>query len=361
VSEVVTLSKGSAQFERYLLGTFSKEKRALPISTLNANSVQETITFEIKTLSEISRPSALVIMVHLLKVRAFILVLFPMYLILVKNTADKTLGDPWVMIFSTLGVLSTYIAVNLRNDYTDHMKGLDRINPAAGSRVIQKGWVTAAQVRSWAHFFVAIALLFASVVIFAFPVVVGVVLLTLLVGIWAQFLKKGSFKYHKGGEIFVFLLLGPLLTTGYQISIAGHWDLESLYIGAMWGWLVVFLQHLKNFEFIMINSQAGFHNTVTWLGFDRSKTLVKVWWLVFLAMFTCYHFHYSGIFWTWTLGSVLAFSSFPFFISLSNLQSPVGSDLIRARVRGYSLVMITIFLWTCENIWYWGQWQPWGQ
>jgi 1,4-dihydroxy-2-naphthoate octaprenyltransferase len=360
VSEVVTLSKGSADFERHLLGTFSKDKRALPLQTLNANSVQETITFEVKPLSEIERPSGFVIAIHLLKIRAFILVLFPMYLILVKNTADKTIRDPLVVILSTLGVLATYIAVNLRNDYTDHMKGLDRINPGAGSRVIQKGWVTAAQVRSWAHFFVGVALVFASLVIFAFPVVVGVVVLTGLVGIWAQFLQKGSFKYHKGGEIFVFLLLGPLLTTGYQISIAGYWDLESLYIGCLWGWLVVFLQHIKNFEFIMINSQAGFHNTVTWLGFDRSKNLVKFWWLGFLAMFIAYHLNFAGAFWTWFLGAVLAFSAFPFFMSLNNLQSPVGSDLIRVRERGYGLIMITIFLWAAENIWYWGQWQSWS-
>lgn len=360
MSEVVTLSKSSPQFESYLLGTFSKDKRALPVRTLNANSSLETVTFEIKPLSEIERPSWPVILLYLLKVRAFILVLFPMYLLLVKNTADKTILDPFVVVLSTLGILFTYIAVNLRNDFTDHMKGLDRINPKAGSRVIQRGWMTAAQVRNWASFFVGLALLCAALVIFAFPVVVGVVIMTVLVGVWAQFLKKGSFKYHKGGEIFVFLLLGPLLTTGYHISIAGAWDLESLYLGIMWGWLVVFLQHIKNFEFIMINSQAGFHNTVTWLGFDKSKILLKVWWLVFLAMFICYHVRYAGDFWTWFLGATLAFSAFPFFIGINNLQSPVGSDLIRVRKRGYNLVLVTIFLWALENIWYWAQWQAWG-
>jgi 1,4-dihydroxy-2-naphthoate octaprenyltransferase len=360
VSEVITLSKSSPQFEAYLLGTFSKDKRALPIRTLNANSLQETVTFEIKSLSEIKKPSLPILLLYLLKVRAFILVLFPMYLVLVKNTADGAIRDPLVVLFSTLGILSAYIAVNLRNDYTDHMKGLDRINPQAGSRVIQKGWMTASQVKSWASFFVVLALMFAAAVIFAFPAVVGVVILTFLVGVWAQFLKKGSFKYQKGGEFFVFLLLGPLLTTGYHISIAGAWDLESLFLGVIWGWLVVFLQHIKNFEFIMINSQARFHNTVTWLGFDKSKTLLKVWWLSFLTMFIFYHLRYAGNFWTWFLGATLAFSAFPFFISINQLQSPVGSDLVRVRRRGYNLVLLTIFLWALENIWYWAQWQAWG-
>jgi len=357
---MVTLSKSSPQFESYLLGTFSKDHRALPLRTLNANSSQETVTFEVKSVDELDRPSLPMILLHLLKVRAFILVLFPMYVILVKNNADKTIRDPMVVLFATLGILFTYIAVNLRNDFTDHMKGLDRINPKAGSRVIQKGWMTAAQVRSWSNFFVALAVVFASVVIFAFPVVIGVVMLTVLVGIWAQFLKKGSFKYHKGGEFFVFLLLGPLLTTGYHISISGAWDLESLFLGIIWGWLVVFLQHIKNFEFIMVNSQAGFHNTVTWLGFDRSKTLLRVWWFLFLAMFIGYHLRYAGNFWTWFVCGSVAFSAFPFFIGISNLQSPVGSDLIRVRRRGYNLVLVTIFLWALENIWYWAQWQAWG-
>lgn len=360
MSEVVTLSKSSPEFESYLLGTFSRAQRALPLRTLNANSLQETVTFEIKALSEIKRPFLPVILLYLLKVRAFILVLFPMYVILVKNTADKTIRDPGVVLLSTLGILFAYIAVNLRNDFTDHMKGIDRINPKAGSRVIQRGWMTAAQVKTWSNVFVLLAMLFAAVVIFAFPGVVGVVLLTFLVGVWAQFLKKGSFKYQKGGEVFVFLLLGPLLSTGYHISIAGSWDMESLMLGIMWGWLVVFLQHIKNFEFIMINSQAGFHNTITWLGFDKSKKMLKVWWMMFLALFVSYHIRYAGDFWTWFLCAVLAFCAFPFFISINNLESPVGSDLIRVRRRGYNLVLVTIFLWALENIWYWAQWQAWG-
>ncbi len=360
MSEVITLSKSSPEFESYLLGTFSKDKRALPIRTLNANSLQEIVSFEIKSLREIEKPGLPMLLLYLLKVRSFILVLFPMYLILVKNAVDGTIQDPLVVLLSTLGILSTYIAVNLRNDYMDHMKGLDRINPKAGSRVIQRGWMTAKQVKSWANFFVILAILISATVIIAFPVVIGVVVLTFLVGIWAQFLKKGSFKYQKGGELFVFLLLGPLLTTGYHISIAGTWDLESLFLGIIWGWLVVFLQHIKNFEFIMINSQAHFHNTITWLGFDKSKTLLKVWWLSFLALFIFYHLRYAGSFWAWFLGAVLAFSAFPFFISINHLQSPAGSDLIQIRRRGYNLVLVTIFLWSIENIWYWAQWQAWG-
>jgi 1,4-dihydroxy-2-naphthoate octaprenyltransferase len=360
VAEVKTLSKGSPEFETHLLGTFSKTHRALPIRTLNANSLQETVTFEIKPVSEIKKPTLAVLLAHLLKVRAFILILFPVYLILVKNTADSTIKDPIVVLISTFGILAAYIAVNLRNDYTDHMKGLDRINPQAGSRVIQNGWMTAAQIRSWAHFFVIVALVLASLVIFAFPMVIGVVMLTIMVGIWAQFLKKGSFKYHKGGEFFVFLLLGPLLTTGYQISISGFWDLESLYLGLIWGWLVVFLQHLKNFEYIMINSQARFHNTVTWLGFDKSKNLLKIWWVLFMVMFLWYHSRYSGVFWTWFLGAVLSFCALPFFIGLNRLQSSIGSELVRVRGLGYSLVLITLFLWAAENIWYWAEWQAWG-
>lgn len=360
MTEVKTLSKGSPEFESYLLGSFSRTHRALPIQTLNANSSLETVTFEIVPVPEIKRPSFAILISHLLKVRAFILILFPVYLILVKNNADGTIEDPMVVLVSTFGILSAYIAVNLRNDYTDHMKGLDRINRQAGSRVIQKGWMTASEVRSFAHFFVVLAFFLAGLVIFAFPMVIGVVLLTTMVGIWAQFLKKGSFKYHKGGEFFVFLLLGPLLTTGYQISISGFWDIESLYLGIIWGWLVVFLQHLKNFEYIMINSQAGYQNTVTWLGFDKTKVLLKVWWLIFMAMFITYHLRYSGVFWTWFVCTVLSFCTLPFFISLNNLRSSIGSDLLRSRRLGYNLVLITLFLWAAENIWYWAQWQAWG-
>lgn len=359
MSEIKTLTKGSQDFQSYLLGTFSRSHRALPIQTLNVNSSLETVTFEIKPVSEIQRPSFLRVFLTMMKPRAFMLVLFPMYLILVKNIADKTVADPWLMLLSTLGILCVFASVSLRNDYIDHMRGMDRINPAAGSRVIQNGWMTAAQVRSWANFFLILGLFAATPVAMVFPSVLGVVLVALPMAVVSQFYEKGSFKYFKGGEIFAFLLLGPLLAIGYQISIAGFWDLECIYIGVLWGWLVVFVQHIKNLEYIMIHSQAGFSNTVCWLGFDKGKTLIKWWWLIFLAMFITYHVRFSGDYWTWFLAGTFAFAGLPFFIRLNHLNSPVGSDMPSVRRRGFGLVMLVIFLWTLENIWYWAQWQSW--
>lgn len=350
--ELKTLSKKSPEFISYLTGTFSKTLRALPVQSLNVNSSAETVTFKIVPIDSIERPSTVVFIAQMFKVRSFLLVLVPLFLVLTKNIDDKTLSSVWYTIAASIGVLCAFTAVNLRNDYMDHISGVDRILERSGSRAIQNGWVSAEKVKHLSTFFLVIAMLLSVPIVFVFPSVSWIIVISLAIGLWAQFMKSQSFKYRVGGEIALFLMFGPLLTVGYQLAMGISFDEESFWLGCVWGWLVMFIIHLRNFENILPSAQAGFTNTVNWLGFDRSRRLLAAWWIIFMILNFAYHMVYAGSYWAIYLTIVLALFSFSFIARLKSISSPIGSELRVVFKRGFSLFLITISLWVFECIWY---------
>ncbi|MDG0816995.1 prenyltransferase [Bdellovibrio svalbardensis] len=352
MSHLVTLSKDSPEFESYLLGTFASDKRALPVQSLNVNSASETVTFKIVPVSELNRPSWFVVALKSVKVRSFLLLLVPLFLVLTKNIVDKTGRDPFTTIIATIGLIFTLISVNLRNDFMDHIKGVDRIIANSGSRSIQNGWLTAIQVKNFSSLFLLLAGICAIPVVFAFPEVAIVIAISFAVGLWAQFKRQNSFKYQIGGEFALFLLLGPLLTVGYQLSMGARLDQEIFWLGCLWGWGVLFIVHLKNFTNILPSSQAGFKNTVNWLGFDNARRLLAFWWLAFIGMNLAYHYIFAGTYWGFYLSVAVLFVSGSFISKLKSISSPVGSELRQVFKYGLSLFLITIGLWVFECLWY---------
>lgn len=351
MSSLVTLSKNAPEFESYLLGTFSKNQRALPVQTLNVNSASETVTFRIVDVKEIVRPSPFKVFFQALKIRSYFLVLMPLFLILIKNTTEGNVFDPWAALLVVAGLKLAFAATNLRNDYLDHMKGLDRVLGESGSRAIQNGWLTAAQVKTISNVFLLLALLCALPLIVAYPEILMVVAFALAVGLWAQFQKQNSFKYQIGGELAIFLLLGPLLTLGAQMAMGGGFDLQVLLIGALWGWAVLFLVHLRNFRNILPSLQAGFENTVNWLGFDKARRLLALWWIFLVVFNFAYSWEYADPGAGAVVSIVLLLAAIPFVKRLKSLASPVGSEMKTAYRSGVYLFLLAMGLWILQCLW----------
>lgn len=352
MSELITLSKKNPEFEAYLLGTFSKTHRAIPQQTLNVNTASETVTFKVTPLASLEKASSWTMICQIYKVRTFLLIFLPLFLIMTKNFDDHAGHDPLTTLIATIGVLLAFVAINLRNDYMDHMKGVDRVLERSGSRAIQNGWVTAEQVKSLSTVFLVLALICAVPLIFAYPSLFWIIGASLAVGLWAQFKKRNSFKYRIGGELALFVMLGPLLTVGFQMAMGVPADLESFWLGCVWGWLVLFVVHLRNFMNIFPSSQAGFANTVNWLGFDKARRLIAFWWILFLAFNLTYHLVYAGSYWGVYLTIVLLFASFGFIRKLKNISSPLGSEIRTVFRSGFYLFLLTIGMWVFECLWY---------
>lgn len=349
--QLLTLEKSHPKFTEFLEGTFSDEFSAIPLETLNANQTNEIVTFKILKKSEIEKPSALVVWLKALRLRSFIIVVFPLFLVLVKNSVDKVILDPWLVFFAVLGVLTLFASVSLQNDYQDHMLGIDRINPESGSRVLQKAWLTAYQVKLASRLFLILALICGLPLIFVFPKLVIVSFLTAVIGGWALFQKNGGFKNFEGGELLLGFLVGPLLCSGLDIALTSRLKLETLFLGTIWGGLILFPLHLTNLENIMMNSKAQLTNMIAVRGFDKGRRFVHRWWLGTLTLFIIYHFLFSGKFWTWFWGLSLVFISMRFSMKLLSLTSPIGSELGRVKKRGQYLFLITCFFWTFECLW----------
>ena len=352
MNDLITLDRSSPEFDSYLRGTFAADKRALPIQSLNVNTQQERVTFRIVPTKDIRRPNFLVVWLKAIKPRSFILVLFPMFLVLMKNYLDEQLKDPFVIIFAVMGVLALFAATNLRNDYSDHMKGIDRLNPNTGSRAIQDGWLTADQVRRAAWRLVWLAALCSLPILFVFPMTIFVLLITAIMGFGAIFQRRFTFKDIEGGEFFILFMQGPLLTCGFEMAITGAVRIEALWLGILWGAMALFPIHLRNMENIIVNSQAGLANMVSYLGFDRAKKFIHRWWLFSVAGFIFYHLNYGGFYFFWLYSLIIIFVSMRFSMKLGDLNSPAGSDMVKLRRRGVYVFLITVGLWTLENLWY---------
>jgi 1,4-dihydroxy-2-naphthoate octaprenyltransferase len=352
MGELITVSKSDPNFEKYLLGTFSKEKRALPVESLNINTDKEEVTFNIVLRSEIEKPNLIVMWGQILKLRNFILVMLPIFLVSTKNWIDETMLDPLFGGMGALGAILLHASINIRNDYIDHVLGLDRIHPQSGSRAIQKGWVRAITLKK-----LSTALMIAGVVLgfpalLAYTEVLYVTVLSLVLGFLGVMSFKSGLKLRKWSEVFSFFLLGPLLTIGYQGALGGGFDLEVIFIGILSGWFAVYYIHIKNFEMLMVNSKAKIYNSVSNLGFEKSKELIKFWWISWLLMIGVYHWLYCSHWWAVLMIFVSILLILPLVFSLNVTESPVGSSMARTVKTARYLYIFLIALWALESSWY---------
>lgn len=353
MSEFRTLSKTSSDFAPYLLGTFSKDKRALPVQTLNVNSQSETVTFKVVPVSEIERPPLVSFLFQIFKVRHFLLVLTPVFLVLMKLINSGIILNKSIVGFMVFGVILAFISTNLRNEFADHVLGGDRVLPQGGSRAIQKGWITAEGIKKISMGFLILACLYAIPVVLSHPPVIFVMMVAMILGISAQFQKNKSYKYERGGELALYILLGPLLAVGVNMAAAKTSDTQSLCIGLVWGLFVLFQTHLQNFSNIFPSSQAGLVNTINWLGFDNSRRLLASWWLLIVMSVGLYMYFFVDAVWATNAVIVLALPGIKFIALLKNLSSSVGSKLEEVVAYGRRLYLLGIFLWVIQSLYLW--------
>lgn len=350
-SHLKTLSYHDRDFRAYLLGTFSNTERAIPIRTLNVNSESEQVTFKVVPIDELPHVHFIRKWAEVFKLRSFILVGFPVFGLLVKNALDEIEMDPILVTTAVLSAFSILVGFNLLNDYFDHMRGLDRIHPDQQHKPIQKGWVTAMATRKWAVFYLFMGACLAVPTLYFEPSLVVYVALPTFFLLLAWLTRQRGARFRRGAEFMIFLLAGPLLTMGFQHAVTGRVDPESFWFGCLNGWFAVFLIHLKNFECLLVNAQAGLQSTVVRLGFDRSRVLMAVWWALYILNFLTFHYVYAAPEWFWASMVILPLISWPFFRSLYRLTSPVGSEMSRLAKLGREVAIGTLTWFVVEHLW----------
>jgi 1,4-dihydroxy-2-naphthoate octaprenyltransferase len=312
------------------------------------NTDQEQVTFEIIPKNPGIKFKYLF---QALKSRNLYLSLIPIFLVLVKNLLDETLEDEILASLSCLAVVLVQLGVELANDIRDHIRGLDRVHPRSGNIAIVKGWLSAIELKriSWSLLIVGALLGLPSVLIF--PNMFITILPLVAFASFAVLSDRMGMKYRAWSEWVVFLMFGPLLTVGYQMSFGGGFDLEVVFLGFITGWLAVFQIHLKNFLQIMVNTQAGFKSTVVRLGFDRAKKFLVLWWMAFVVGSVAYHSVYSAVEWLWIDAVLLVLVSIPVISSVTKLQASLGSKTEHAVFVATRASYFALALWLLENVW----------
>lgn len=359
MSEFLTVKKNDSTFAPLLWGSFSTAKRALPISTMNLGQEEETVTFEIVDKKNIVRPSWFKIFIQLIKFQNFFLVLIPFFYVIIKNYVDNQFYDAGSCALSLIAMLFLFAGLSIRNDVNDHISGYDRVNIAPKTKPIPQGWITAQQASLLSWLFIFVATVIAIPITFRQPEAGWVIMTAAFLIFAARLLSKNSYKNQRWGEIIFFILIGPGVVTGYQVSLGNGIDTEVLVFGVMWAWAIQFLVHLNNFSHLLTSSQAGIKNTMTDAGFDNAKKILIGWWILFITLWIIYHYFYASIYWSVLTTIVLIFWSTPTFIKISEIQSPIGSELHEIQRVGYRNFLLMSSLIIVEFYWYLGDKNRW--
>lgn len=341
MSRYVTFTKQDTEYPRYLWGSFSKEERAIAVKSLNVNTSEESITFEIQPKKNISFKEK---WIASLKIPRLILVLLPLFILFFTTMRVTEMDHPLESFLATLGVIFLHYFAIYRNDYKDYVIGTDRVSDE-NDNLIMKGYYSAIELKRVALVCLGIGILLGLPSVILNPVILPMLS---LVAVFAAIIYSGmgwGSKNRPLGEFFVFLTYGPLLALGYQFTLVGGYNYEGLAIGVICGFINLILIHLRNFERILSYSRAQLKSTIVLLGFEKSKMLLLLMWIGLGILFMGYSWFFDY--------EILLGSSALFFVTsalvlvkkLRGMQSCIGSDLTQLRRMGEKFVIAISLIW----------------
>ncbi len=307
MTETITLFKEDSLFKSYLTGVFSEKKRAIPVQTLNAGTTEESVTFEIKEIQEIDAPSVFYVCLEMARLQSLGLLILISSLILLFFNKEQIVWNHQLALISFIGCLFIHIGCNLLNDYIGHIKGVDRQSPSSGSRVIQKGWVTAIVVKRIGYFCLIVGGLLGVPAMLVHPAVIYVVLFGVLIAALVFLAYKMNLMLKGVGETLIFALSGPLMVNGFSLAITGRTNLEILMFSVLVGWSSTLLLHIKNLEQVVYNSKKNHKNWVGHLGFEKGRVLIYFWIIAQVCLVTLQVSFYQKFSWV-LFNSVLILS-----------------------------------------------------
>ncbi len=343
-SHFKTLSFEDSEFNSYLRGTFSKDLLALPVSTLNVRTQTEEVTFEVVSKNKVRKPGWFYILLKLLRPQTLSFSVGTMLVSYIVGTRLKLELDPKFSFLTIFAVLFFHAAINLLNDYYDHMKGHDRVNPRGGSRVIQLAWIRAYLVQAYGFGFLALSIAFGIPVLFLHSkIVMTLAALSALAGLEFSTHKLGL-KNLGLGEYLVFFLTGPFLTCGFVWAISGHFQPEMIYLGCLFGFVTLFFYHASNIESIFADAQAGRKTWAVFVGIDRAK---KILWLIAALIASSYfafaiNFDRANLMIYTLMFFIIATHISLICIKSSRTRSPLSGELESIRARSLRLHWLTV-------------------
>jgi len=270
--EYITLTKGDPEFESYLLGTFDKNRRAIPVETFEGHNSGERVTFKIVALDQLEVPAWWRVYLKSCRPELASLTLGPSMAAWFNHYSSLAQWTRWPSWFALIGIFFLHTAAFLYNDFQDHVQGVDRLNHNRGSQVIQKGWVTAAALKRWAWVNAALAFLFGLPAFFNAPLELSVVLV--LAGCALAVISQRWGRKWGLTDLAMLLLFGPLLTCGTALASFAKFNEADIALGLAFGSLTVWVFHVRQFGFLFRSKPETFRTILASLPFDRARIAV---------------------------------------------------------------------------------------
>lgn len=269
--EFVTLSREDSSLSAYLNGTFAKDQRALPVSSLHRGTPSEQITFQIVPVETVSKPSGLVLFWKALRPEWLSLTLSP-FLLTSLYWGNKGYDvSPFFIVSALFCLFCLHMSVFLLNDYSDYLKGADQLSPTSGSQLIRLGWVTARQVKLWGLFFLFLGVLSGLMILTQEPLITVAFAFLGLLALLSYSLLGHGLKYQGWGDVVVFLALGPLLVGGVSVALGASLSGSIFFLSLLMGQMAALVIEGRQLESLTYDHQARVGTLMVRWGFDRGK------------------------------------------------------------------------------------------
>lgn len=154
----------------------------------------------------------------------------------------------WLFPFVVVSSVLLHAATNMTNDYFDFVNGVDKSDTKGSSGVLTSGLLQPEELKKGAYLLFFLASLLGSVIIWAR----GWQILALgLVGLCGGYFYTAAplaYKYLALGDLFVFVLMGPLMVIGSNFALTGIWSMRALFLSAPIGSLVAGILCANNYR-----------------------------------------------------------------------------------------------------------------
>ncbi len=172
----------------------------------------------------------------------------------------------WLLPLIVFASMLIQAGTNLVSEYFDYKKGVDRPETYGSSRVLVEQLLRPHQI------------LIAGLICFALTIGLGLYFIALrgwiifiigFVGVLGGLFYTADpfgYKYLGVGDLFVFLLMGPLMVIGSYFVLTGAYDRSILLISIPVGFLVAAILSGNNLRDIQFDLQAHIHTTASVLG-----------------------------------------------------------------------------------------------
>lgn len=278
MSHLVSIQKTDGRFAAYMRGTFSEDHRAIPQQTLQRNTEKEEVVFRVYSKGEVERPGFLQVWFQTIRWQYLSFTATPIFATLAVLFYQGREINLRFAVLSLLGAVFLQIAAHLFNDYSDHIRGWDRLHSSRGSRSIQKGWLSAVQVQKGGLLFCILGSLCGAPVVYFQPKLFSLVAVFALLGVFEFSSNRLALKYRGLGELALLILTGPVMTLAVSQAVSGRISFDIFILGLLFGFLASYVYHLKDIEELMSDASGKSSTLALTLGFDRAK------WLAYLGI-----------------------------------------------------------------------------